>query len=299
MGCSGSNSLNVGGNNPEKKHKRKDYSLGSGNIDDSLLSGKNKNAPGNDYYNYDQINGGEGGTEDKKEYKDERKDIKNNEENPKKIVRKYNDTLFVQEDNNNKNKGGGNKIINNDSDNEDGLDKEDNKASSKVTKKIVPPAIDQLVIEGNDNKNPLLNKSKYKGMVILENIKEYIPEDISRDEIKEMVYNSLGNTIVEDSAMYVQGKNLTKDQTDGIIDYLMGIIQNNENVNGINVIDAISDRRLDGVNVKIGFHSLSKDIIRNIMFKGENPSEDDVDDMFRKISNNESDVKLLIIELQE
>ena len=50
--------------------------------------------------------------------------------------------------------------------------------------------------EDNSKKEELYKKKKYKGLTILENVKEYLPQDISRNDIKGMVYNALGNSIV-------------------------------------------------------------------------------------------------------
>ena len=63
---------------------------------------------------------------------------------------------------------------------------------------IVPPAIKEYIVEGNDTKvNKNYKKRAYKGATILENVKQCLPENIDRNYIKDMVYNALGNNIVE------------------------------------------------------------------------------------------------------
>ena len=52
-------------------------------------------------------------------------------------------------------------------------------------------------------------KKVYTGLTILENKKKYLPEDVSRDYIKQMVYNTLGNSLDEDSKKYVKRINFT------------------------------------------------------------------------------------------
>ena len=55
----------------------------------------------------------------------------------------------------------------------------------------------------NANKKVTVSKSykkeTQKGLTILENVKEILPKDISKENIKDMVYNALGYTIVDKS----------------------------------------------------------------------------------------------------
>ena len=59
----------------------------------------------------------------------------------------------------------------------------------------------------------------FKNIQILDNVKEYLPEDVSREEIEEMVLNAIGSSGI-DTSRYVKGKNLTKEHVEAIIDIL-------------------------------------------------------------------------------
>ena len=104
-------------------------------------------------------------------------------------------------------------------------------------------------------------KKTQKGLTILENVKEFLPKDISKDNIKDMVYNALGNTIVEDKSKFIKGVNLTKEHAQTIIDVLYNIVHKNENV------EEIDNTTLKNVNVSIGFYDATEENIRKFMFQ--------------------------------
>ena len=145
--------------------------------------------------------------------------------------------------------------------------------------------------------NDPYKKRAYTGLTILENVKQYLPEDISRDDIKGMLYNSLGDTVVNDSSQYIKGKNLTKDQVEGIIDMLMKSVKKEE---GEEEENPVEDERLKDVKVKIGFYDADKENVREIIFRGKNPTDEELDQMLNQLtSNGEENVKLLAVEFED
>ena len=46
-------------------------------------------------------------------------------------------------------------------------------------------------------------KETQKGLTVLENVKEFLPKNISKENIKDMVYHALGNTIVQDKSKFI------------------------------------------------------------------------------------------------
>ena len=147
-----------------------------------------------------------------------------------------------------------------------------------------------------ESKDELYKIKAYKGLTILENVKEYLPQDISRNDIKGMVYNALGDTIVNDKSNYIKGKNLTSDQVEGIVDMLMNIVSKNENSEE----SKFDDERLNDVKLKIGFYDGNKENVRKFMFRGKNPSDQDVENTYNQLSSNGTEnVKFLAIEFQD
>ena len=139
-------------------------------------------------------------------------------------------------------------------------------------------------------------KRAYTGLTILENVKQYLPEDISRDDIKGMIYNSLGDTVVNDKSQYIKGKNLTKDQVEGITDMLLKTVKKEEGEEEEEVVD----KRLEDVKVKIGFYDADKENVRKIIFRGKNPTDEEVDNMLNQLtSSGQENVKLLAVEFED
>lgn len=171
--------------------------------------------------------------------------------------------------------------------NEFNLDNEDNKI-------IVPPAVKEFIVEGNDSKvGKNYHKRTFKGLTILENVKQYFPENIERDYIKDMVNNALGGNIVNNKSEYIKGKNLTKEQVEGIIDVLFKIVSENENVEK----NEIDDERLNDIKVNIGFYDANEENIRKFIFKGKNPSAEEVENTLNQFNAGDAETKILAVEI--
>lgn len=136
------------------------------------------------------------------------------------------------------------------------------------------------------NQDPV---KKIKNINILNNVKEYLPEDITRDEIEEMVMGAIGNSVVK-NINYKKGVNLTMEHVQALIDIIY------MNVVGRNNGDKNYDKILEDVKLKIGFVDVNKDSIRNIMFRDQNPNDAEIEqvlEQFRETVNP----KLFVIEL--
>ena len=128
-----------------------------------------------------------------------------------------------------------------------------------------------------------------KNITILDNVKEYLPEDVTREEIEEMVLSAIGDSVVNE-ANFQKGKNLKREHIEAIIDVIyMSIIGRN---NG----DKNYEELLHDVKLKIGFCDVNKESIRNIMFKGQNPNEEEIEQVLEQFKTT-IDPKLFVIEL--
>lgn len=191
----------------------------------------------------------------------------------------------------------------NDNDNEKDEYTDKNKKKKKITlndyneednKIILPPATKEFIVEGNDtNVNKNYKKRVYQGVTILENIKNYFPENIERDFIKDMVYNTLAQNIVKDESQFIKGKNLTVKQVDGIIDVIFKIVHENENVEK----NEVEDERLKDVKVNIMFYDANEENIRKFIFKDKNPTDEEVENTLKQFNSGEEEVKILGVEI--
>ena len=136
---------------------------------------------------------------------------------------------------------------------------------------------------GNKKERPKrksCKKTVYKGVTILDNVMQLIPPTVTRDEIKEMVNNSFESG--------KSNKKLTPAQVEGIIDMLTVSDSDNKN---------IDDKRLDDVKAVIGFYPVNKENIKNLFYKGQKPSETEVEDMVNRLSSDNEETNILVIEL--
>ena len=175
-----------------------------------------------------------------------------------------------------------------------------NNADNKVNNKMVINANKKKVTVYENYK-----KETQKGLTILENVKEILPKDISKESIKDMVYNALGNTIVEDKSKFIKGVNITKDHAQTIIDVLYNIVHKkenedeNENENEKKPEDIVDKTSLKDVNVIIGFYDATEENVRKFMFKKKNPTDEEVKKALNQLTAGDVDAKILAIEIKD
>ena len=167
-----------------------------------------------------------------------------------------------------------------------GGEAEGKKLNKNQDKKMVINANKKLTVSKS------YKKETQKGLTILENVKEILPKDISKENIKDMVYNALGNTIV-DKSKFVKGVNLTDEHAQNIVDILYNIVHNNEN------LEQIDNLSLKDINVTIGFYDATEENVRRFMFKKKNPTDEEVKNTLNQLTAGDVDAKILAIEIKD
>ena len=130
-------------------------------------------------------------------------------------------------------------------------------------------------------------KISYKGITILENVQQYIPDSISRDEVKKMVYDALNLTDLKNKST----RKLKEQQIEGLIDLIMITVSSNGN-------KSLEDKRLDDLKAIIGFYDADKENVKKIFFKDEKPTEEEVEEKLNDIISENEGAKLFAIQLQ-
>ena len=108
----------------------------------------------------------------------------------------------------------------------------------------------------NQKENIDYRKFKFNGITVIQNLRDYIPRDITKDEIRDMVYTAFGDGLVDDKKYYIPGKTVTREQADEIINLIESCIRNDEIVTNLE-----NNEILNGVNLVIDLVDLNKDII--------------------------------------
>ena len=129
----------------------------------------------------------------------------------------------------------------------------------------------------------------YKGIKILDNVKEYLPDDVTRDEIEEMVMGAIGDNVV-DQNHFKKGVNLTRGHVEALIDiiYMTLVGRNNGDKN--------YEEMLGDIKLKVGFCDVNSESVKNIMFKGQNPTEGEIEQVLEQFKSS-INPKLFVIEL--
>ena len=145
----------------------------------------------------------------------------------------------------------------------------------------------------NQKKDIDYRKFKFNGITVIQNLKDYIPSDITKEEIKDMVYNAFGDGLVDDKKYYIPGKTVTREQANEIVNLIESYIKDDAIVTNLE-----NNSILKGVNLIIDLVDLNKDIIKEKMFKGKNPSDLQLENTLKNLSGGLSNIKVLSIEFQ-
>ena len=199
-------------------------------------------------------------------------------------------------------------IINqkNDESKNENSQKEEKEENSNETKEKNTP--NKIEINRNlINRKSTFRKSQCNGIVIVDNLKNYLPENISKEEINEMVYNALEGCIVDDITKVIRGKTITKEQADAIANIVFDKVKcdKNDSDNEEEIKKDKFQRRksrrysiLNQVFVNVGMTDLTTDFLKKTVFKNKNPSEQQIENAMKNLSQGNGNVKVLTIELR-
>ena len=136
-----------------------------------------------------------------------------------------------------------------------------------------------------ENKEKEISQKKIKSysfLTISQNVLDYLPEDISKDEIKLIVYDALRNSIINDKDKYIKGKNLTVEQANCLMDILYNIVANIDN----NKEEEKYKRLLGDIKIKIEVLEINKENARKILFKDLEPTEEEIEETLGQFANS-------------
>ena len=140
-----------------------------------------------------------------------------------------------------------------------------------------------------EEKRKNLKRSKINGITIVENLKDYFPEDITKEEIQNLVFEAFGDSIVDDISLYIPGQTVTYEQAIELSNYIYSIIKNKKIKN---------EKCLENLNVKIDLVPLNKKLIKDKMFKGKDPSDRELENVYQSYGGESNEIKVLTIEFQ-
>ena len=144
----------------------------------------------------------------------------------------------------------------------------------------------------NKKEKKEFKKLEFNNITIIDNLSNYFPKNISKEEIKELVDQVLYGRIVEEQYEVIQGQNITREQADALAQIIYEKITKEE--------EKISNNNysvLDNINVKIGMTELNKETIEKIFFQGYKITEIQNEIIMKNLAKGKKNVKVLYIEL--
>ena len=144
----------------------------------------------------------------------------------------------------------------------------------------------------NKKEKKEFKKLEFNNITIIDNLSNYFPKNISKEEIKDLVDQVLFGRIVEEQYEVIQGQNITREQADALAQIIYEKITKEE--------EKISNNNysvLDNINVKIGMTELNKETIEKIFFQGYKITEIQNEIIMKNLAKGKKNVKVLYIEL--
>ena len=152
---------------------------------------------------------------------------------------------------------------------------EDNKYEKKDLSNIMTDG----VVSNNGKLN--LHKQNYEGVILMKGVEECFPEDLNEDDVYQLVENALNEN----------KDKINKEQTKAISSILFNKIHKKGKIN-------IKDYpELKGINIKIGFEKLTREVIKNMMFNNKKVDECQIDLTYANLTKDNDDIKALTIEI--
>ena len=169
------------------------------------------------------------------------------------------------------------------------------------------------------NKKTDMRKSQCNGVVIVENLKEYLPSDITKENILQMVENALEGSIVEDESQVVRGKTVSRKQVNAIADIVYLRLQDGDDEPEKEQTKPVTSTpekeeeqkkqnvkrktkvRYSCINqlfVTVGMRELTPELLRETCFKNKQVTQLQIDNAMKNLSQGMKDVKVLTIELR-
>ena len=159
----------------------------------------------------------------------------------------------------------------------------------------------KLIEKEKENQKSIMRKSKLNNITFVQNLKEYFPEEISKEEIRCMVMNALSGYIVNNKKNFVAGKTVTREQSEAIANLVFEKVKSDQNsqIEEYDEDNLTNEKNLlDDLKIKVCMSDLTSDVVKKIFFKNkENIPPEEVSRTIQNVSQGSENVKVLTIEL--
>ena len=130
-------------------------------------------------------------------------------------------------------------------------------------------------------------KTEKNGVTIVQKLKDFLPEDITKEEIMNLIYEAFRGNLVKDNSLFIPGETITYMQAEDLSEYIYNLVKKNGNED---------NNLLDKLNIKIDIVSVNEKINKE---KNEHePSEQLLDEIYKSYGNESNNIKILKIEFK-
>ena len=162
-------------------------------------------------------------------------------------------------------------------------------------------ALSNILTEGmvtNDGHKLKMRKENCNGITLMKGIEECFSEDLNEDEVLQLVEDGLAGNINYDSSVQIPGT-VTSEQAKAVAKILYKKMnkKNDDEDDKSGNIDLKEYPELKGVNIKIGVTQLTRDVIKNIMFNGEQVDDCQIDLTYANLTKDNDNYKALSIQI--
>ena len=142
-----------------------------------------------------------------------------------------------------------------------------------------------------------MHKQHFNGVTLMKGIEECFSEDLNEDEIFEIVEDALGDHIVQNNDKQIPGT-INTNQAKAVANILYNKINaKNEEDDKNGEVDLKNYPELKNVNIKIGVCQLTRDVIKNYMFNGQNVDDYQIDLTYNNLTKDNDNLKALSIQI--
>ena len=162
-------------------------------------------------------------------------------------------------------------------------------------------ALSNLLTEGlqsNEGHKFPMYKQRFNGVTLMKGIEEVCPEDLNEDEIYQLVEDALGDDITDEKDKQ-SPTTITTKQAKTVAKILYNKLnkKSNEEDEKSGEFDIKKYPELKGVNIKIGVVDLTKEVIKNQIYKGQEVDDYQIDLTYNNLTQNNKKFTALSIQI--
>lgn len=143
-----------------------------------------------------------------------------------------------------------------------------------------------------------LKKSNYNGITLMQGIEDFFPEDVTLEDLYQIVEESIKENIIDDKIKTDDPKAITRKQAKVIAKVLYDKIKKGKNDNKGD-IDIKKYPELKGKNIKISVRKFTKEVVKEYIYNNQAIDDCQIDITYTNLTKNNEVINALTIEIND